>query len=287
MARPIKKGLDYFPLDVFLTGSVEDVECVYGAIGVYVIISLWKRIYAQSYYYKYDGRAPFKCSKEFGNQLELCFPKKNKLNYEIFDEIVRTAVELGVFDKDMFERYSILTSKTIQENYLAAKRKDAAELIDERYLLINVPQNRVFVAKTPISVAKTPINTETIPQSKVKESRVDKIIVDKRREKETARPCGTYKHILLTDKQYEDLTSEFGDKAVDDYISRVDEYCESSGKTYSNYAATISRWIKADREKEKRESKFNNSKFNNYQSENDYENLEERLLDNLLKEDGE
>ena len=37
MARPIKKGLDYFPLNVFLTGSVEYIECMYGAIGVYVI----------------------------------------------------------------------------------------------------------------------------------------------------------------------------------------------------------------------------------------------------------
>lgn len=34
MARPIKKGLDYFPLNVFLTGSVEYIECMYGAIGV-------------------------------------------------------------------------------------------------------------------------------------------------------------------------------------------------------------------------------------------------------------
>ena len=168
MARPIKKGLDYFPLNVFLTGSVEYIECMYGAIGVYVIISLWKRIYEHSYYYKYDEKAPLICSKEFGNQLELCFPKKNKQSYEIYDEIVKKAIEFGVFDKGMFEKYSILTSKTIQKIYSEAKRKDANELIDERYLLINIPENRVFATKTKVIATKTPINAETIPQSKVK-----------------------------------------------------------------------------------------------------------------------
>ena len=32
MARPKKVGLDYFPLDVFLGGSVEYISCLYGAI---------------------------------------------------------------------------------------------------------------------------------------------------------------------------------------------------------------------------------------------------------------
>ncbi len=208
MARPIKKGLDYFPLNVFLTGSVEYIECMYGAIGVYVIISLWKRIYEHSYYYKYDEKSPLICSKEFGNQLELCFPKKNKQSYEIYDEIAKKAVEFGVFDKGMFEKYSILTSKTIQKIYSEAKRKDANELIDERYLLINIPENRVFATKTKVIATKTPINAETIPQSKVKESKVNKSKEDKSK---SARKNGGYDEILsvVDDEDLKNLYYEF------------------------------------------------------------------------------
>lgn len=33
-----------------------------------------------------------------------------------------------------------------------------------------------------------------------------------------------------------------------DYITRVDEYCEQSGKRYRNYRLTISKWIGRDRQ---------------------------------------
>ena len=48
MARPVKKGLDYFPLDVVLGGGMEDINCEYGKLGEMVVISLWQRIYRSS-----------------------------------------------------------------------------------------------------------------------------------------------------------------------------------------------------------------------------------------------
>ncbi len=171
MARPKKVGLDYFPLDVFLGGSVEYISCLYGAIGVQVIISLWRRIYAHSYYYRYDERAAIVCAKEFGEQLSLCFPKKNKESWEIFDEIVKKAVEFGVFDREMFEKHSILTSKSIQKTYLEAKRKSSAAKIDPRFALID-ESCAVSAEETAVFGAKTTAKTEIMPQSKVKQSKV-------------------------------------------------------------------------------------------------------------------
>ena len=171
MARPKKVGLDYFPLDVFLGGSVEYISCLYGAIGVQVIISLWRRIYAHSYYYRYDERAAIVCAKEFGEQLSLCFPKKNKESWEIFDEIVKKAVEFGVFDREMFEKHSILTSKSIQKTYLEAKRKSSAAKIDPRFALID-ESCAVSAEETAVFGAETTAKTEIMPQSKVKQSKV-------------------------------------------------------------------------------------------------------------------
>ena len=184
MARPKKVGLDYFPLDVFLGGSVEYISCLYGAIGVQVIISLWRRIYAHSYYYRYDERAAIVCAKEFGEQLSLCFPKKNKESWEIFDEIVKKAVEFGVFDREMFEKHSILTSKSIQKTYLEAKRKSSAAKIDPRFALID-ESCAVSAEETAVFGAETTAKTEIMPQSKVKQSKEKQSKEEESKEKES------------------------------------------------------------------------------------------------------
>ncbi len=184
MARPKKVGLDYFPLDVFLGGSVEYISCLYGAIGVQVIISLWRRIYAHSYYYRYDERAAIVCAKEFGEQLTLCFPKKNKESWEIFDEIVKKAVEFGVFDREMFEKHSILTSKSIQKTYLEAKRKSSAAKIDPRFALID-ESCAVSAEETAVFGAETTAKPEIMPQSKVKQSKVKQSKAKQSKEEES------------------------------------------------------------------------------------------------------
>ena len=308
MARPIKKGLDYFPLNVFLTGSVEYIECMYGAIGVYVIISLWKRIYEHSYYYKYDEKAPLICSKEFGNQLELCFPKKNKQSYEIYDEIAKKAVEFGVFDKGMFEKYSILTSKTIQKIYSEAKRKDANELIDERYLLISIPENRVFATKTKVIATKTPINAETIPQSKVKESKVKESKINKSKEdkSKSARKNGGYDEILsvVDDEDLKNLYYEFikmrklikspmTDRALTTLIDKVNTLEPSSIERQKKLLenSIVNNWksVYPLKDNESKGSNIKSSKFNNYTSESktDYAEMEEQILDSMLDGDYE
>ena len=315
MARPIKKGLDYFPLNVFLTGSVEYIECVYGAIGVYVIISLWKRIYEHSYYYKYDDKSPLVCSKEFGNQLELCFPKKDKPSYEIYDEIVKKAVEFGTFDKEMFEKYSILTSKTIQRIYVEAKRKSARELIDERYLLIDIPEDRVITAKTKVIAAITPINAETIPQSKVKESKEKEIKVNEstaEQMKEDKPPTSDAADTVIS--EYErligvpthnivELIQAYLDEGMTpELMIRLIEYSvERNARNWQYIEKAILGNLnegiltvddynrhRADRQKvlDNRES-AKSSKFNNYTSGSmtDYAKLEEQILDSMLEGD--
>ncbi|KWZ04231.1 hypothetical protein AS257_13450, partial [Enterococcus faecium] len=52
---------------------------------------------------------------------------------------------------------------------------------------------------------------------------------------------GEYKNVLLSDEQMEKIKTEF----PNDYkerIERLSEYCESSGKNYKNYLATIRSW---------------------------------------------
>lgn len=52
---------------------------------------------------------------------------------------------------------------------------------------------------------------------------------------------GEYKNVLLSDEQMEKLKTEFPND-YQERIERLSEYCESSGKTYKNYLATIRSW---------------------------------------------
>lgn len=68
---------------------------------------------------------------------------------------------------------------------------------------------------------------------------------------------GEYKNVLLSDEQMEKLKTEFPND-YQERIERLSEYCESSGKTYKNYLATIRSWAR----KEKSESKNASSGHN-------------------------
>ena len=48
MARPIKDGVDYFPLDVNLDMKFRLLEAKHGIVGFGIIIKLFQRIYADN-----------------------------------------------------------------------------------------------------------------------------------------------------------------------------------------------------------------------------------------------
>ena len=61
---------------------------------------------------------------------------------------------------------------------------------------------------------------------------------------------GEYKNVLLSDDQMEKLKTEFPND-YQERIERLSEYCESSGKTYKNYLATIRSWAKKEKSEHK------------------------------------
>ena len=64
---------------------------------------------------------------------------------------------------------------------------------------------------------------------------------------------GEYKNVLLSDEQMEKLKTEFPDD-YQERIERLSEYCESSGKTYKNYLATIRSWARKEKSEPKNAS---------------------------------
>lgn len=317
MARPVKEGLDYFPLNVTLSGSIEYIQCMYGKMGEAVIISLWQKIYQKSYYVEYNERTPLVFSRDFGNQLEMLFGGAGKKNWEIYDEIVRKAVEFGVFDKELFEKFGILTSKKIQENYIFIKRKSKLVEIEKRYLLLSDVKKRVNAEETDINSAKTPIIESVIPQSKEKESKEKKIKLNNSIAEESSISSSASDICIKTYEKYIGLMTPnilegiefYIEKGMDaEVITRIIEYAAEQNKRSWQYISaalmgnlnagvkTLDDYNKAradfaaEKEKEGKNNRSgrNKNKFHNYTDTNagktDYKALQEGFLKDMLDE---
>lgn len=212
MARPIKKGLDYFPIDIdWKKGAMEYLYCMYGILGVAVIkLSLEPRIYGgEGYYVEYNERSSLIFSNEFGDQLSV-IDVRDKKRSEVYDEIVQTAIEYGIFDKEMYRKYGILTSLDIQERYVRAKEKSQRVEMDGRYLLLSdvkIPKNVEIIGV---------YGEETMvfyPENSTKESKEKKSKEENRKEKKkkNARPQGGYDRILsdIEDEELKNLYYEY------------------------------------------------------------------------------
>lgn len=94
----------------------------------------------------------------------------------------------------------------------------------------------------------TESNATDIDKELDKERDIDKekdVTPSKTKAKPTRHKYGEYKNVLLSDEQLEKLKKEFP-ADWEARIERVSSYCESTGKSYKNYFATIKNWAKKD-----------------------------------------
>lgn len=127
MARPVKKGLDFFPLDVTIDDNLELVEAECGLEGFAIVIKLWQKIYANGYYV------------DWKEENALLFSRRINSELTTVSSVINACFKRDLFNKFMYEKYSILTSKGIQSRYSRictdAKRKDFA--INPEFNLVN------------------------------------------------------------------------------------------------------------------------------------------------------
>lgn len=163
MPRPIKNGLDYFPLDVNLDDKIALIEAEFGLTGFAVIVKLFQKIYGERGYY---------C--EWTNEVALLFGHKNGLGGTAVSEIVSASIRRGIFDKNLFDKYSVLTSTGIQKRYFEAVNRRKQIEVNKQYLLIDVT---FFLDNVNINQVNVNINSENDnnnSQRKVKESKEKK-----------------------------------------------------------------------------------------------------------------
>lgn len=162
-----RDGLEYFPFDVVMDDKFALIEAEFGLNGFAVLVKLLQKIYGERGYY---------C--EWQSENMMLFSHKIGQTNELVSKVVGAAIERGIFDKEMFSSYHILTSKSIQEIYFDAASRRKENYADSRYLLLSeeeLPKNVSIDGKNVNTNAKNvDINAEnddTTEQRKGKESK--------------------------------------------------------------------------------------------------------------------
>ena len=165
MARPIDESLEYFPLDVdfYDDPKILLIEEQFGIKGGYIANRLLCWIYRNGYYTNWNEEIALVFAKRVGNGI----------THALVNEIVNALLKRSFFNKSLFERCGILTSKGIQKRWvkimLDSKRK--ARLKDE-FDLINTEETPISSEETIGETELTTAETELMQQRKGKESKV-------------------------------------------------------------------------------------------------------------------
>ena len=235
MPRPIKNGVDYFPLDVHLDEKFELIEAEFGLTGFAVVVKLLQRIYGQDGYY---------C--EWNDEVALLFGKRIGLGGSAVSEIVSASIRRGLFDQTLYGRYQILTSAGIQKRYFEAVARRKVVNVEAAYLLVEatqVPQN------VHINRVNVDINHENVcnnPQTKENKTKGKKI-----REKNDvrARDGGLIAYLAsnlthMSAGNMEELREMMADGMTDELVRyAVDIACGRNIRTWAYVRGILDRWI--------------------------------------------
>nr|DAE89399.1 MAG TPA: protein of unknown function DUF4373 [Caudoviricetes sp.] len=232
MARPISKGVDYFPLDVgFLADiKVRKIMVAHKSQAIAVLIYILSNIYKDEGYFM----------KATDDEINL-IAFDTMMSVEEVSAIIQKACEVDFFSMEMFEKYQILTSKGIQSRYTKITERRKKPTLLQCYCLHDDYNNSV---NADIMSTETQKMSAIIPQSKVKkrkekeiESKENKSKENKSKEKSFMQPVfnnwinnfGDISSYLM--EVLESLVLEYG---VDEVLSAL-EVAKNKGTTNVKY----------------------------------------------------
>ena len=164
MARPIKQGLNYFPVDVDMMEDpkVELVSAKYGLRSEAIIMRLLYKIYRNGYFI------------EWNEDIALLFLKRlnGEIQIEYLNDVINELIKRNFFDKILFQKYGVLTSHGIQKRYIKAWRDSKRKTIDIEphlnLLRINSEETPNIPEETPNIPEDISHKGEEIKEKKIK-----------------------------------------------------------------------------------------------------------------------
>lgn len=244
MARPAKKGLDYYPSDTNRRNDFKIMDLLnqYGPLGYTIYDFCLQYVYENGYFL--DVPLQQVC-------LTLCrdIGAKWIKNKNLVGQVIDYCADIGLFDKDLL-RQNVMTSVGIQRRYDSVTVRNKVDKSEFWLLgkenceaaLINAPKNGVSVTETKVIATETEVSATNMPQIKV-----NKI---KEKEKKT----DVFISLLLKDEsdyqvtfsQLNNLKNIYTLIDVENELVKMSKYFElhpDSRKTLDDIKSYIDRWL--------------------------------------------
>ena len=183
-----RRGIDFFPMACQQTEQMELIEAQYGLKGFAVIHKLYQNIFNGEGYY---------CRWEEDSQM--LFSRKNGLKVTLVSEIVMAGIRRGIFSKELYDTYRILTSEWIQETYFFATQRRKKIFLKSEYLLVQcdqIPKNadisheNVYISKKNADISEqSTVEDSKVKNSIVKEKTTTDVVAEKSSRKAPAPDC--------------------------------------------------------------------------------------------------
>lgn len=157
MGRPQKRGLYYFSCDVDFYSDTKLRRLFRtkgnGALSVYHCMLC--NVYREGYYLEWDDDLYFIIAEQIG------------LDENYVSDTINYCLEIGLFDKTMYEKHRVITSRSIQERYEKIIKESKRKVWMDKYFLL---QNEgVSSEENVVSSEETIVNSEETTQNESKE----------------------------------------------------------------------------------------------------------------------
>lgn len=159
-----------------------------------------------------------------------------RVNYSLVRDIVKRLISVGVFDKALFEKHSLLTASFIQENWIAVKKRSYK--IEEAYRLIKCTQIQESVCKKGQNASKKGQNVCKTPPNLTKQN------ITEYNERQTE---PDFSKIVLTDEERAELVRLSDEITVNIYLKKMIEWQQTNKQLCRKPFVTVKKWIEEDK----------------------------------------
>lgn len=277
MARPIKKGLEYFPFDVgfFSDKKIKILKSRYGADGIVIYQYLLCEIYKENgYYLVVDEDFDYIISDDLNME-------SNKVK-----QVLNFLLERSLFDNKLFQSDKVLTSAGIQKRYQEAVKVRASKkpIVIEKYWLLNEEETAAYVKVTHFEGKSEKNDNKSEKNNSLSSEKVHK--EKKSKVKESKEYIKYFSNENLNDvfRQFLELREQKGRQIVGYQIQTLIERLEQVADTDEEKIQAVKNAIAGDWSNfypVKKEQQ--NKKTFNDQRQYDYQALERQLIENRDK----
>jgi len=231
------EGIPYFSLDCRFDDKLEEIEDMFGMKGLGIIIKLFQKIYGiHGYYCEWNDRV----ASRFAN-------REAFVGVDVVREVVAAALREtknheSLFDKEMYTKYGILTSRGIQKRYLKAakslKRKDIFPVLEYVIIPLDDSDTGNSGKNTDISGKNDENSGKSSDNSSLNEKKRNEIKLKERESRTAAPPASS--------PTREQLVRKYAERAVIQYEQKYQAWQQRKNIPGDISYARISEWMVKD-----------------------------------------